>query len=100
MLHLILCISVWSLISLFLLWRTMKVGQQAINHVQRLHQIPCSKCAYFTGDYRLKCAVNPIDAMSEAAIDCRDFTAGADSRNSQKIPYVARLKQTKKKPNI
>ena len=50
--------------------------KQAISHLKRLHQIPCNKCAYFTGDYRLKCTVNPIDAMSENAIGCRDFMHG------------------------
>lgn len=28
--------------------------------LRRLHQIPCSRCAFFTGDYRLKCTVHPL----------------------------------------
>ncbi|NJR69347.1 MAG: hypothetical protein HC771_12300 [Synechococcales cyanobacterium CRU_2_2] len=35
--------------------------------------MPCSNCRYFTGDYRLKCTVNPYVALSEEAIGCRDF---------------------------
>jgi hypothetical protein len=38
-----------------------------------LHQIPCPDCMYFTGDYRLKCPVHPIEALSEEALNCKDF---------------------------
>lgn len=86
MLHLVLCFIVWTLISIFLFWRLMTIAKRAINHLQRLHQIPCSNCAYFTGDYRLKCTVNPMVAMSETAIGCRDFMVRTDTRNNnQKI---------------
>ncbi len=71
--YLVLCFSVWTLIFTCLFWRLIAIAQQAIAHLQRLHQIPCNKCVYFTGDYRLKCTVNPIVAMSETAIGCRDF---------------------------
>lgn len=73
MLHLVLCFSVWTLIFSYLFWRLITVTKVAVKHLQRLHQIPCDKCAYFTGDYRLKCTVNPTTAMSESAIGCRDF---------------------------
>ena len=73
MLHLFLCFSVWTLIFIGLFWRLVTIIKQAIDHLQRLHQIPCHKCTYFTGDYRLKCTVNPTDAMLEQAIGCRDF---------------------------
>ena len=39
---------------------------------KRMHQIPCTKCRFFTGDYRLKCTVNPDIANTEQAIDCPD----------------------------
>lgn len=55
-----------------------RVGQtvrQGWQHLQQLHQIPCSRCAYFTGDYRLKCTVYPSQALTEEAIGCRDFEA-------------------------
>ncbi len=53
--------------------RTYKTIFKAKNYVCRLHQIPCSQCRYFTGDYRLKCTVNPYWALSEDAIGCCDF---------------------------
>ncbi len=73
MLHLALCFSVWTLVFFCLFWRSLTIIKQAVNHLKRLHQIPCNRCAYFTGDYRLKCTVNPLIAMSETAIGCRDF---------------------------
>ena len=73
MVHFVLCFSVWTLIFTCLFWRSLTIIKQAIFHLKRLHQIPCDKCAYFTGDYRLKCTVNPMMAMSEKAIGCRDF---------------------------
>ncbi|NCJ07286.1 hypothetical protein GS597_12370 [Synechococcales cyanobacterium C] len=40
---------------------------------KRLHQIPCSHCRFFTGNYLLKCSVHPQTALSEAAIHCQDY---------------------------
>ena len=71
--HLFICFSFWSMVTSLIIWRTFTTAKQAINYVRRLHKIPCSNCAYFTGDYRLKCTVNPFKALSEEAIDCRDF---------------------------
>ena len=42
-------------------------------HIQRLHQVPCHNCKYFTNSCYLKCTVNPHLACSEDAIDCRDY---------------------------
>ena len=74
MLHLVFCCTVWTLVSIMLCWRLIAIANKAVSHLQRLHQIPCSNCAYFTGDYRLKCTVHPMMAMSETAIGCRDFS--------------------------
>lgn len=73
MLHLVLCFTVWTIIFTGLFWRSLAIIRQAVQHLQRLHQIPCDQCVYFTGNYRLKCTVNPTVAMSENAIGCRDF---------------------------
>jgi uncharacterized membrane protein YhaH (DUF805 family) len=43
--------------------------------VQRLHKIPCSNCQYFSCNYVLKCTVHPSTALTESAIDCRDYTS-------------------------
>jgi hypothetical protein len=64
---LILMVSGFFCLSIYL---AMK---DAITRVRRLHQIPCSRCAFFTGDYRLKCTVHPCKALSEEAIDCLDY---------------------------
>lgn len=59
-----------------------------LTYVKKLHQVPCNRCIYFTGDYRLKCTVNPLMALSEETIDCR-FEPIA---HSQKIPNKVSLK--------
>ena len=102
--HLLLCFCVWTLIFSCLFWRLIAIAKQAIQHLQRLHQIPCDKCAYFTGDYRLKCTVNPMVAMSEQAIGCRDFLHdrqrsmcnGCQNQcsDTRKIDKYSRLKNT------
>ncbi|MEL6494448.1 MAG: hypothetical protein AAFQ41_04900 [Cyanobacteria bacterium J06623_7] len=73
MAYLVLRFGIWTAIFTCLFWRLIAIVRVAVRHLQRLHQIPCSKCAYFTGDYRLKCTVQPMLAMSEEAIGCRDF---------------------------
>ena len=62
----------WSLVILFC-WAVWQALQDGIVQLKRMHQIPCSSCAFFTHDYHLKCTVNPLNALSEKASDCRDF---------------------------
>jgi hypothetical protein len=52
----------------FLAW-----ASKGVQEIQTLHEIPCSRCRYFTGEYHLKCPVNPRAALTEDAIDCLDF---------------------------
>ena len=54
MLATIFCASfAWATFIFFILsiWFTLKQG---VNHLKKLHQIPCHACEYFTNDYRLK----------------------------------------------
>lgn len=57
----------------FVLWRFYNTFREGMSYVKRLHEIPCDRCVFFTGDYRLKCTVNPCKACSEEAINCLDF---------------------------
>lgn len=52
------------------IWSAMRDGVQ---RAQQMHQIPCAGCQYFSGNYLLKCPIHPKEALSEAAIGCRDF---------------------------
>ena len=56
----------WSLISCVL---------DVVAQAKKMHQIPCTKCRFFTGDYRLKCTANPSIANTEQAIGCGDYHA-------------------------
>jgi hypothetical protein len=70
------CFCIFGLLAVFLFslgW----AGQDGVKRLRRLHQVPCSRCAYFTGDYNLKCTVRPCEALTEAAIHCRDFEPGS-----------------------
>ena len=40
---------------------------------QKMHQIPCTNCRFFTNDYRLKCTAQPYIANTEEAIHCLDY---------------------------
>ncbi len=72
LLQMICASSLWLLIGISLL-RIWQVSVSGFAYVKSLHQIPCVRCVFFTGDYRLKCTVKPCTAMSEAAINCEDF---------------------------
>ena len=76
-------------ISLGLLSYTLSALKNARKNwiqLQRLHQIPCSNCLFFTGEYNLKCAVHPCKAFSEDAIGCADYQmAKKSSVNGNKI---------------
>jgi len=70
----------WSFI-LFCIWNACRVTINGKNYLKTLHQIPCSRCAFFTNDHRLKCTVNPYDAGTESAIGCRDFEPKAECQS-------------------
>ena len=40
---------------------------------RRSRQFPCGKCCYFTGEPLLKCAVHPVEALTNEAMNCQDF---------------------------
>ncbi|MGB3765749.1 MAG: hypothetical protein WA947_04260 [Phormidesmis sp.] len=62
----------WSLVTAIIL-SLVTTARRSLTNLRKIHQIPCSRCAFSTSDYRLKCSVRPIDAFSEAAINCYDF---------------------------
>lgn len=62
----------WALI-LLVAWSIWTPIRDGVKTGQKMHQIPCVNCRYFTGDYRLKCTVQPSIASTEEAIDCIDY---------------------------
>lgn len=65
-------IFAWGFLAV-LIWNLYKTANTGIVRLKKLHRIPCDRCVFFTGDYRLKCPVNPVCAGSEEAVNCRDF---------------------------
>ncbi|ELS04432.1 hypothetical protein Xen7305DRAFT_00041650 [Xenococcus sp. PCC 7305] len=68
MLHSIFCVVFWLVIGGLVAGKLLRKTNQGINYIKKIHQIPCSNCVYFTGDHRLKCTVNPVNALTEDAI--------------------------------
>jgi hypothetical protein len=62
--------------------------QEGWMRITRLHQIPCSRCTFSTGDYRLKCTVHPCQAFSEEAINCPDWKKVDCSQISSFINFI------------
>lgn len=79
MIHSIFCYCFWLLFVILLSCKIWQSSKKAFTYLNKLHQIPCSRCVYFTGDHRLKCTVDPLRAMSEEAINCRNFEQKCDS---------------------
>ncbi|ABB57569.1 hypothetical protein PCC6311_1629 [Synechococcus elongatus PCC 6311] len=65
-------ICIWLVLTLFFL-SVLCALQDGAAQLKRLHQVPCNRCAFSTGDHRLKCTVRPCQAFSEEAICCIDF---------------------------
>ncbi|ERT05146.1 hypothetical protein M595_4896 [Lyngbya aestuarii BL J] len=61
-------------------WSLQRAFRDGIIHLKRLHSIPCSRCTYFTGDYRLKCTVHPKIALTEEALECGDYESCGDKK--------------------
>ena len=93
MLHLIFCIAIWSTIGSYIIWKILNKTNQGVNYLKKLHQILCPNCIYFTGDYRLKCTVDPIKAMTEKAmtekaIACNDFSSRSYSSINNEVKNI------------
>ena len=67
-----LCLII-SILSALFFWNFWKVLKAGISQLRRLHQVPCSRCVFFTGDHRLKCTVHHSKALSQDALNCLDF---------------------------
>lgn len=63
----------WVSMILIFLISALQALKHGMTHLKRLHQVPCSKCDFFTNDYRLKCTVHPLKSCTEQAINCIDF---------------------------
>lgn len=67
-----LCFVITWLVIVLGIWSVISATVDVVKRSQQLHQIPCSHCQFFTGDYHLKCTVHPSSALTEDAIDCPD----------------------------
>lgn len=63
----------WVMLFALFIWAICVAFQDGMARLKRLHQIPCDRCAYFTGNTYLKCTVQPCRAFTEDALGCIDF---------------------------
>ncbi|GAB4467033.1 MAG: hypothetical protein OHK0037_23350 [Elainellaceae cyanobacterium] len=62
----------WGMVGL-VTWNLISAGRDGLAQARQMHQIPCSECRFFTGEYHLKCPVHPEWALSEEAMNCIDY---------------------------
>lgn len=65
-------VAAWAIV-LMVVANVVAAVRSSTQRARTMHQIPCTGCAYFTNDHRLKCPVRPHEAQSEAAIGCQDY---------------------------
>ncbi|MEO0946877.1 MAG: hypothetical protein AAFY11_01775 [Cyanobacteria bacterium J06641_5] len=70
-------------------------AKDGIKQLRRLHQIPCHRCAYYTGSHYLKCTLHPLAALSEDAIGCRDYEL-----STRRSPRSEPVKPCQEKPQL
>ncbi|MBE9016254.1 hypothetical protein IQ272_08895 [Chroococcidiopsidales cyanobacterium LEGE 13417] len=51
----------------------------ASDFLNRLHQVPCINCHFYSMNPHLKCAVNPSVVLTRRAIDCPDYRPRNDT---------------------
>ncbi|MBF2062962.1 MAG: hypothetical protein IGS39_00785 [Calothrix sp. C42_A2020_038] len=66
-------ICTWVVMMLGFTYSVILAFKEGKAQIQKLHQIPCYKCGFFTKNYHLKCTVHPTIACTEAALECHDF---------------------------
>lgn len=75
-------ISLWIILMITFSWSVVRASKEGAKRLKKLHNIPCYQCDFFTGDFRLKCTVNPSTACSEEALGCIDFEPKRRSKNN------------------
>ncbi|MEM1169123.1 MAG: hypothetical protein AAGJ08_08660 [Cyanobacteria bacterium P01_H01_bin.35] len=55
------------------LWSIICAIANSVRRAQKMHNISCANCLFFTGNYHLKCPVRLKIALSEKAINCIDY---------------------------
>lgn len=67
------------LVLLSFFWSLCVSLRQGWTNLQQLHQMPCDRCVFFTGEYHVKCALHPYKALSVEAINCLEYESAAMS---------------------
>ena len=52
-------------------------GRQHFSSFKPSPKTPCYRCRYFSDNSYLKCALHPVTALTEQAVDCRDYCSNS-----------------------
>lgn len=69
---LVLNFAIFSIICI-LICACIPKSRKYSSSVNPCHPVPCRCCQYFSNNTHLQCAIHPLTAMTEKAIDCRDY---------------------------
>lgn len=68
-------IALWTIALVYFQRHAKRHNELGKGHGRKPHNwVPCRNCIFFKSNPYLKCAVNPIDALTTNAIDCTDYT--------------------------
>jgi hypothetical protein len=65
-------LAAWMMI-LLITWNIWAVIRDITTVAQKMHEIPCANCQFYTGSYYLKCPVHPQAALTKEAVGCIDY---------------------------
>ncbi|WP_313926616.1 hypothetical protein [Anabaena sp. FACHB-1237] len=65
-------LTAWT-VTILVFVNIINATRYTVKTAQKMREIPCHNCQFFTNNYRLKCTVNPYIANTEEAIGCKDY---------------------------
>ena len=91
LLPLLMPIAIWGCLVLFIT-SVLFALKDGLQQLRRLHQVPCNRCRYHTGNAYLRCAIQPLSAFSESAIGCPDYEPQGQSDRAPAYAQDRRFK--------
>lgn len=79
-------VLIWAVLLSFCLAILLAVDE-GVQRLRQLHQVPCDRCRYHSGNPYLRCPVNPLDAFSQAAIHCPDYEPTCRPSQRRSLPW-------------
>ncbi|MGD1944120.1 MAG: hypothetical protein ACFB0G_22720 [Leptolyngbyaceae cyanobacterium] len=88
LLPLLMPVAIWGGLVLFITSGLFALDD-GLKQLQRLHQVPCDRCRYHTGNAYLRCTLQPLSAFSENAIGCPDYEPQGPPDRVSVTPWIS-----------